>query len=230
MSKTLVAAIAAVLVGGVAIAAYQTNRGEYAEVIESVPVTQQVQLFADVTQVDAITETRTGPHEVCEERVVEYVSQPKDPNRITGTVAGAVVGGLIGNQVGGGSGRRLATVAGAAGGAYAGREVQGRQQAGSQRVEQRTETQCRTVNETREDVVGYHVTYTFDGETKRERMSARPGDRIPMGEKEETIGYDVTWQYKDRTDTVFMEEDPGRRLPVEDGRVIVSTTADAPRG
>ncbi|WP_187265837.1 hypothetical protein [Alcalisalibacterium limoincola] len=87
MSKTLVAAIAAVLVGGVAIAAYQTNRGEYAEVIESVPVTQQVQLFADVTNVDAITETRTGPREVCEERVVEYVSQPKDPNRITGTVA-----------------------------------------------------------------------------------------------------------------------------------------------
>lgn len=230
MSKTLVAAIAAVLVGGVAIAAYQTNRGEYAEVIESVPVTQQVQLFADVTNVDAITETRSGPREVCEERVVEYVSQPKDPNRITGTVAGAVVGGLIGNQVGGGSGRRLATVAGAAGGAYAGREVQGRQQAGNQRVEQRTETQCRTVTETREDVVGYNVTYTFEGETKRQRMDARPADRIPMGEKEETIGYEVTWQYKDRTDTVFMEEDPGRRLPVEDGRVIVATADEAPRG
>ncbi|WP_187265836.1 glycine zipper 2TM domain-containing protein [Alkalisalibacterium limincola] len=141
-----------------------------------------------------------------------------------------MVGGLIGNQVGGGSGRRLATVAGAAGGAYAGREVQGRQQAGNQRVEQRTETQCRTVTETREDVVGYNVTYTFEGETKRQRMDARPADRIPMGEKEETIGYEVTWQYKDRTDTVFMEEEPGRRLPVEDGRVIVATTDEAPRG
>lgn len=230
MNKTLVAAIAAVLVGGVAFAAYQTNRGEYAEVIETVPVTQQVQLFADVTQVDAITETRTGPREVCEERVVEYVSQAKDPNRITGTVAGAVVGGLLGNQVGGGSGRQLATVAGAAGGAYAGREIQGRRQAGNQRVEQRTETQCRTVNETREDVVGYNVTYTFEGETKRQRMDARPADRIPMGEKEETIGYEVTWQYKDRTDTVFMEEDPGRRLPVEDGRVVVTTADEVPRG
>lgn len=231
MNKTLVAAIAAVLVGGVAFAAYQTNRGEYAEVIESVPVTQQVQLFADVTRVEPITETRSGPREVCEERVVEYTSPaPRDQNRITGTVAGAVVGGLIGNQVGGGSGRRLATVAGAAGGAYAGREIQGRHQANNQRVEQRVETQCRTIEETREDVVGYNVTYTFDGETKRQRMDARPADRIPMGEEEEIIGYEVTWRYKDRTDTVFMEEDPGRRLPVEDGRVIVATADEAPRG
>lgn len=230
MNKTLVAAIAAVLVGGVAFAAYQTNRGEYAEVIESVPVTQQVQLFADVTNVDPITQTRTGPREVCEERVVEYVSQPRDPNRVTGTVAGAVVGGLLGNQVGGGSGRQLATVAGAAGGAYAGREIQGRRQANQQRVEQRTETQCRTIEETREDVVGYNVTYTFEGETKRQRMDARPADRIPMGEEEEIIGYEVTWQYQDRTDTVFMEEDPGTRLPVEDGRVIVATGDETPRG
>lgn len=231
MNKTLVAAIAAVLVGGVAFAAYQTNRGEYAEVIESIPVTQQVQLFADVTNVEAITETRSGPREVCEERIVEYTSPaPRDQNRITGTVAGAVVGGLIGNQVGGGSGRQLATVAGAAGGAFAGREIQGRNQAANQRVEQRVETQCRTVEETREDVVGYTVSYTFEGESKRERMNARPGDRIPMGEREETIGYDVTWQYRDRTDTVFMEEDPGRRLPVEDGRVIVAGSADADRG
>ena len=230
MNKTLVAAIAAVLVGGVAFAAYQTNQGEYAEVIETVPLTQQVQLFADVTAVDPVTETRTGPREVCEERVVEYVSQTRDPNRITGTVAGAVVGGLLGNQVGGGSGRQLATVAGAAGGAFAGREIQGRRQANQQRVEQRTETQCRTITETREDVVGYDVTYTFDGETKRERMNARPADRIPMGEEEEIIGYEVTWQYKDRTDTVLMDEDPGSRLPVEDGQVIVASGEDAPRG
>lgn len=230
MNKTLVAAIAAVLVGGVAFAAYQTNRGEFAEVVESVPVTQQVQLFADVTNVSPVTETRTGPREVCEERVVEYVSQARDPNRITGTVAGAVVGGLLGNQVGGGSGRQLATVAGAAGGAYAGREIQGRRQANQQRVEQRTETECRTITETREDVVGYDVTYTFEGETKRERMSSRPADRIAMGEKEEIIGYDVTWQYQDRSDTVFMESDPGNRLPVEDGQVIIATADEAPRG
>lgn len=230
MNKPLVVAIAAVLVGGVAVAAYQANQGEYAEVVESVPVTETIPLFADVTRVEPITETRSGPREVCEDRVVEYHSQPRDPNRITGTVAGAVIGGVLGNQVGGGSGRRLATAAGAAGGAYAGREIQGRQQANNARVEQRVERDCRTVTETREDVVGYNVTYTFEGDTRRERMDARPGDRIPMGETEEVVGYEVTWRYRDRTDTVFMEEDPGRRLPVEDGQVIVATPVDSPRG
>ncbi|MGY6518941.1 MAG: glycine zipper 2TM domain-containing protein [Lysobacteraceae bacterium] len=230
MNKPLVVAIAAVLVGGVAFAAYQTNRAEYAEVVEKVPVTQMVQLFGEVTDVSPITETRSGPREVCEDRIVEYEVQQRDPNRITGTVAGAVVGGLVGNQVGGGSGRRLATVAGAAGGAYAGREIQGRQQAGNRQVEQRVERQCRTVTETREDVVGYNVSYTFEGESRRTRMDARPAERIPKGEREEIIGYEVTWQYRDRSDTVFMEEDPGSRLPVEDGRVIVAGQEPAPRG
>ena len=94
MNKTLVVAIAAVLVGGVAVAAYQTTRGDYAEVIEAKPVTRQVDVFAQVVSATPVTQMVTGTREVCEDRQVEYTSnETRDPNKITGTVAGAVVGG-----------------------------------------------------------------------------------------------------------------------------------------
>jgi uncharacterized protein YcfJ len=63
----------------------------------------------------------SAPEENCVDESVELPAEPKDDNRIAGTVIGAVVGGALGHKIGGGTG---GTVAGAAGGAYAGNRAQ----------------------------------------------------------------------------------------------------------
>lgn len=224
MNKPLVFAIIAVLIGGSAFAAYQSQLfGDHAEIIKVEPVTKLVKVTGDVLSADAVTETRSGPREVCEDKVVEYEVQSKDPNKIAGTAIGAVVGGLLGNQVGGGKGKTVATVAGVAGGAYAGRKIQENRQAANARTETRVETSCQTITESRDEVVGYDVSYVVDGETVNKRMSKKPGNTIALGKRQQVIGYDVTYRYKDKLDTVRMNEDPGEagdRLPVKDGEVV----------
>lgn len=224
-SKVLIGAVAIVLAGGVAFAAYQRHQMENtAEVVAVVPVTQKVPIYADVVGVNPVTQTLEGPREVCEDQPVAYERQVKDPNRVTGTVAGAVVGGLIGSQVGSGSGKKAATAAGAVGGALAGREIQERRQAqqGGGGAEVRTERVCRTVTGTETRTIGYDVTYMLDGETRTMRTERKPGKRLTMGEKEEIVAYEVTYRYKDRVDTIRMTEEPGSRLPVENGQVVVA--------
>lgn len=224
MNRNIAIAIGAALVGGVAVAAYQSLPRDYAEIVEVEPITETVPIVGQVLDAQPIVETRSGPREVCEDRVVEYQAQPKDPNRIAGTAIGAVVGGLIGSQIGSGSGKTAATVAGAAGGAYAGRKVQGTRQAA--KTETRVEKVCETITETRDEVVGYRVTYQLDGDTHSRRMSRKPGNTITLGEKEQIVGYEVTYRYKDRVDTVRTEEDPGEpgdRIPVRDGVVSLGS-------
>jgi len=48
-------------------------------------------------------------------------NQPRDKNRIAGTVVGALVGGAVGKDVGN---RDITTAVGAAAGAYAGNQIQ----------------------------------------------------------------------------------------------------------
>lgn len=57
----------------------------------------------------------------CYDVEVEQVNDPRDENKIAGTVAGALVGGAVGNDVGDSD---LTTAAGAAVGAIAGNKAQ----------------------------------------------------------------------------------------------------------
>lgn len=82
----------------------------------------------------------TPPRDECVEVTVERERDPRDPERIAGTVIGAVVGGAIGSEVGDGSGKKVATVAGAAGGAYAGNRIQDRMQENN--TQTTTEIRC----------------------------------------------------------------------------------------
>jgi uncharacterized protein YcfJ len=101
----------------------------------------------------------------------------QDQHRVIGTVTGAVIGGVLGNQIGGGSGKKIATVAGAAAGGFAGNKVQENMQA---RATYTTlERRCRTVSDSREEVVGYDVSYRLGDEEGTVRMDHEPGDRIP---------------------------------------------------
>ena len=127
-SNTLAIALASLLIGGVAMAAYQNNRNDaataaaaaslhtgdrqpgdaltrhgldYAPVLAVQPVTQSQPVYARVLSVDPIreTSTTTAPRQVCEDRVVQERLPERDGN-VGGTVAGAVIGGLVGNRLG----------------------------------------------------------------------------------------------------------------------------------
>lgn len=188
-NNTLAIALASLLVGGVAVAAFQGSRNdgprsdvarptvdseqafddsviptegrlEYASVVAIEPVTSREPQYATVIGSEAIRETTTtSSPREICEDVVVQDRLPERDGNVSGTVAGAVIGGLVGNQVGGGSGRKLATVAGAVGGGFAGREIDRRHVGG--RVVERVDRQCRTVHDSSESsrVVAYNVTF-----------------------------------------------------------------------
>jgi uncharacterized protein YcfJ len=138
--------------------------------------------FAEVLAVEAVTETRRIPKEVCDDVVVNEEAPVKDPNRIAGTAIGAVAGGLLGSQIGSGKGRTVGTVAGAAAGGYAGHQVQkGMQEKDSV---SRTERRCKTVYESHSETVGYDVRYRLGEEEGMVRMEQPPGPRIPVKDGE----------------------------------------------
>ena len=133
---------------------------------------------AEVLAVKEARQTVSTPQEKCEQVVVQRQAPVQDEKRIAGTVLGGVAGGLLGSQIGGGSGQKVATVVGAAGGAYAGNQVQkGMQQRDTNSV---TETRCKTVNVRSEKMVGYDVTYRYEGKQDTVRMSYNPGKQIPV--------------------------------------------------
>ena len=134
--------------------------------------------YAEVLGIDEIKESVQIPREVCESVPVTRQKPVQDENRVVGTVTGALVGGLLGNQIGKGTGKKIATVAGAAAGGYAGNKVQQSMQTNDTYTT--TERNCYTVTDTRQNVVGYEVSYRLGDENGKVRMDHKPGDRIPM--------------------------------------------------
>ena len=134
--------------------------------------------YAQVVNVEELTETINTPREVCEDVAVTKKAPVKDEHKIAGTAIGAVVGGLLGNQIGGGSGKTVATVAGAVGGGYAGNKVQGNMQ--DKDTYTTTERRCHTVTDSHQNVIGYNVTYMIGAQEGTVRMDEKPGSRIPV--------------------------------------------------
>ncbi|TAM20240.1 MAG: glycine zipper 2TM domain-containing protein [Rhodanobacter sp.] len=134
--------------------------------------------YAKVVSVTPVRKTVNNPHQVCRDVVVNHTAPPKDQHRIAGTAIGAVAGGLLGHLVGGGKGKTLATVAGAVGGGYAGNRIEAAHQHGT--VTSTTERECNTVNNSSTKIVGYDVTYQYNGVTRSTRMDHDPGDRVEV--------------------------------------------------
>ncbi|SFK24793.1 glycine zipper 2TM domain-containing protein [Rhodanobacter glycinis] len=134
--------------------------------------------YAKVVSVTPVRKTVNNPHQVCKDVVVNHTAPPKDQHRIAGTAIGAVAGGLLGHMVGGGKGKTLATVAGAVGGGYAGNRIEAAHQHGT--VTSTTERECNTVNSSSTKIVGYDVTYQYNGVTRSTRMDHDPGDRVEV--------------------------------------------------
>ena len=134
--------------------------------------------FAQVSNIEELTETINTPQEICEDVPVTRKRAPKDKHKIAGSAIGAVVGGLLGNQIGGGSGKKVATIAGAAAGGYTGNKVQGNMQ--DKDTYTTTERKCHTVTNSHENVIGYKVTYSIGEEVNTIRMDKKPENRIPV--------------------------------------------------
>ena len=100
----------------------------------------------------------------------------------TGTVLGGIIGGVVANKVsrGHGRGKDVATVAGALLGSAIGHDISHRDRGGytTTSTERRCEVSERISYE--EELVGYDVTYRYQGRLFTTRTDEHPGKRIPV--------------------------------------------------
>ena len=134
--------------------------------------------FAEVLRVEPAITRIAQEKEICRDVEIAHQKEPRDEHRIAGTATGAVLGGLIGNQVGGGNGKKLATVVGAVAGGIAGNKVQQRAQGNDTYTT--VESQCETVTNYVDKVIGYDVTYQIGEQQGSIRMDQEPGELIPL--------------------------------------------------
>lgn len=207
---------------------------EYAQVVSVTPKRDPNEPeFADVLNVKPIKE-RGAAREVCRDQVVTHRRPVNDQHQVLGTTTGAIVGGLLGHQVGGGNGKKVATAVGAIAGGVAGHNIQTNMQRNS--TYQTSERRCST-QRGQDQIVGYDVTYSFDGREDVVQMDHKPGRTIPVinGElvldQQETGRYkiknsrpsqfEVVYNYKGREDMIVLDRDipVGTKVPVDNGLV-----------
>ncbi len=107
------------------------------------------------------------------ETVTTYEAAPRGYG---GTILGGVAGGLIGSTIGSGDGRVAAAAAGAAIGAIAGNNADERN-ASTVPVPRQVQ-RCQTVDNYRQGISGYNVTYSYHGRNYTEFMNYDPGPRV----------------------------------------------------
>jgi uncharacterized protein YcfJ len=152
---------------------------------------------AQVTSAQPIYERVSTPRQECwnetintERRVVSpgYAdAQPQPSGERTvgaGTIVGAIIGGVVGHQFGSSSrGRDHGTAAGVVVGGLVGNQIENSPSApvaqDPARVDYVPETQnvqrCRTVDESRDQIRGYNVSYRYQGRDYSTRMDYDPG-------------------------------------------------------
>lgn len=139
----------------------------YAEVLETRPVYQSV--------------TVASPQEECWEEEVRVRESRHNQSR-TPVLISTIIGGALGNAVGNNkSSQRVGTVVGAVLGHSVGRDiVQANRQ--PQPARYQTVQHCETVTryDDEERLVGYQVTYRYNGEEFTVRADQDPGDRIRL--------------------------------------------------
>lgn len=147
-------------------------------VVAAVPVINLAPRYADILNVTAVKRRNDIPREICTQQTVVHQVPAQDADRATGKLLGAVIGGVVGHQFGGGKGKDAATVGGAILGGMIGNNVQKQQQAARTYTTQ--ETQCSTVVEQQEKIIGYDVTYRLDGRSEVIRLGYQPEPRVPV--------------------------------------------------
>ncbi|MFT4749014.1 MAG: hypothetical protein ACI9E4_000686 [Pseudohongiellaceae bacterium] len=167
MKKPLIFAAAA-MASVLSLNASSETSYEYAQVLNSTPIYRIVEI--------------SEPREQCweEERVIERSSRRGDSN--TPVIVSTILGGAIGNAVGSKkSNQRVGAVLGAVLGHAIGRDiVRGSDDQREQTVE--TVESCETVYEQvqEERLIGYKVTYLYQGQERSVRADGDPGEQIKV--------------------------------------------------
>lgn len=153
--------VLAMLLSAIAAPVPAADITDTAEVISSVPV------YGSINE----------PRQQCwTETVTTYENAPRSYGR---TVLGGVAGGLIGSTIGDGNGRIAASAAGAAIGALIGNGADERnvsQVAVPQQVQR-----CQVVDNHRQGITGYKVTYNYNGRNATTVLPYDPGPRVNIG-------------------------------------------------
>ncbi len=149
------------LLGALAAPVWAADYTDEAEVLSAVPIYQSV----------------NEPRQHCWSEPVTTYEQPYRSSG--GAIIGAITGGLLGNTVGRGHGRAASTAVGAAVGAVVGDRI-GNQ--GSQAVPVTREVQrCQVVDNIRQVLSGYQVTYRYNGRDTTVILPQDPGPRVRIG-------------------------------------------------
>lgn len=161
---------ATLLSGAALLAAHSASAAttfEEAEVLESRPIYRIVEI--------------SSPQQECwEEEVVRQDRHYRDRSATPG-ILGMVIGGALGNAVGhNSSSRKVGTVVGAILGGSIARDVRRANESRNSTVYVDTEERCRTVYNTREEekLVGYDVSYVYNGVERTVRMPEDPGATV----------------------------------------------------
>lgn len=164
MSRITIVTMALSFLGSSALA---ETSFEYAEVLESRPVYQLVEV--------------STPQEQCWEEEIA-VDRRRGGDSSTPVIVSTILGGAIGNAVGHNkSNKRVGTVLGAVLGHSIGRDiVRGNNQSSHRQYE--VVQRCETVYEQHEEerLIGYQVTYLYNGEERSIRTDSDPGDQIRL--------------------------------------------------
>lgn len=139
------------------------------------------------------------PRQTCWNEPVTYVEQPRyarHRHSDTPEILGGIIGGVIGNQFGSGSGRAAATVAGVALGASVARDNQryrhhGGYGYGPSYEYTVTERRCEVREDYRREreLIGYDVTYDYQGTIGRTFSEREPGTEIRVRVAVEAADY-----------------------------------------
>ncbi len=116
------------------------------------------------------------PQESCHVETIARKERRRNGDSFGGTVVGGLVGAAIGHEIG--HGRGGATAVGGLIGAAIGNDVSRDSRVVTYRDREVCGTHYRTEYENR--IVGYDVSYRYQGQVYHTRTNRHPGDRIPV--------------------------------------------------
>jgi uncharacterized protein YcfJ len=134
---------------------------------------------ARVKDVDPEYERVNVPRKECYSEYVPESRYQRGSKGLVGPLIGGVAGGLLGAQVGKGNGKVAAAAVGAGIGAIVGDRLSERS-GGSVEYSEREVRRCRMVDNWESRIVGYRVTYEYQGRVYTTMLPYDPGRRLPV--------------------------------------------------
>ena len=150
---------APLLLTALAVPALASDYMDSAPVVSSVPVYQTV----------------NEPQQQCWTESITSYEEYRSPG---GVILGGLTGGLLGNTIGRGNGRVASTAVGAVIGALVGDQIANREH--NAVAVTRPVQRCQIVQNYRQVLTGYQVTYNYNGRNTTVVLPYDPGPRVPI--------------------------------------------------